>query len=277
MSTTDTTSPDSVPTEEVVAHFANRLIRERGGPISTDDLVYSVENATSISRDTVASLLEDADTSRFETDRDSGGELVIRRATTTAPEPTAVTTHFGALHQQSDDLTAIGAIDADVEALLNDAGYRSFRDLTEADADTVRETLNNDLETDLDAADLSNIPGLTNSDVEALVNSGIQTDQELINAPPEQVVEQADRATLTTAKINRAQSALEDASRTFTAGEVNQIIGQAYMNLPVGGELAAEQLQRHHDRVATLGRAGAIVSQYGRRNRHGRSATYRRS
>ncbi|MFD1570315.1 AAA family ATPase [Halorubrum laminariae] len=260
MSTTDTTSPDAVPTEEVVAHFANRLIRERGGPISTDDLVYSVENATSISRNTVASLLKDADTSRFETDRDSGGELLITRATTTSPEPAAVTAHFGALNQVTNDLTAIEAVDDDVEALLNDAGYRSFRDLTEADAAALRETLNNDLETDLDAADLSTIPGLTNSDVEALANSGIQTDQELIDASPEQVVEQADRATLTTAKINRAQSALEDASRTFTPGEVNQIVGQAYMNLPVGGELAAEQLQRHHDRVATLGRAGAVVS-----------------
>ena len=260
MSTTDTTSPDNAPAEEIVAHFANRLIRESGGPISTDELVYSVENATSISRETAAGLLKDANTSRFETNRGSGGELLITRVTTTAPEPATVTAHFGALHQQTDDLTAIEAIDEEVEVLLNDTGYRSFRDLTKADADALRETLNNDLETNLEATDLLNVPGLTNSDIGALVNSGIQTDQELINASPDEIVEQAGRATLTTAKINRAQSALEEASRTFTTSDVNQIIEQAYMNLPVGGELAAEQLQRHHDRVATLGRAGAVVS-----------------
>ena len=259
MSTTSTSTTETAPVTQVVGHFANRLIRQNGGAISTDDLVYTVDSTTAISRSEVSSLLED-ESSLFETERNSGGEMVITRAEASGPEPQTVTDYFGALNQQQDDLPAIDEISDDVEMLLNEEGYYSFKDLTGADPKALRKTLNEDLETNLNATDLSDTPGLTNSDVQALLDSGIQTDQELIETPPGEIVERSDKSTLTTAKISRAQNALKDSSHTYTESDVNTIIGKAYMNLPVGKELATDQLQQHHDRVASIGKAGAIVS-----------------
>lgn len=259
MSTTSTSTTETAPTTQVVGHFANRLIRQNGGAISTDDLVYTVDSATVISRSEVSSLLED-ESSLFETERNSGGEMVITRAEASGQEPQTVTDYFGALNQQQDDLPAIDEISDDVEALLNNEGYYSFKDLTQADPKALQKTLNEDLETNLNATDLSDTPGLTNSDVQALLDSGIQTDQELIETPPGEIVERSDKSTLTTAKISRAQNALKDSSHTYSESDVNTIIGKAYMNLPVGKELATDQLQQHHDRVASIGKAGAIVS-----------------
>lgn len=259
MSTTSTPTSETASTTQVVVHFASRLIRENGGPIPTDDLVYTVDSATTISRADVSGLLE-TESVLFDTERSANGEVVITRAKTSGQEPQSVTEYFGSLHQSQDDLSTIDEISTEAETLLNNRGYYSFKDLTQADPKALREALNEDLETELKDTNLSDTPGLTNSDVQALLDSGIRTDQELIEASPSGIVEQSDRATLTTAKIRRAKKALKDSSRTYTESEVNTIIGKSYMNLPVGSELATDQLQRHHDRVASLGKAGAIVS-----------------
>lgn len=253
------TQSNNATDEQILSHFVYWLIREHGGPVEYEEAVMSVSSVANLTDQQAKDLIESGKQSgTYRTERDGSGRILITNATPLGQEPPVITERFGERTHQGADFIVLKGVDGDVESILGDH-YESFEDLSEASPDEVAERVNEGLDRIAETTDFDSVNALTPSEIKALQSHGITTKRGLYRADPEELAS-IQGATLTEAKVSRAQDEVVGDVRTFTTDDAGAVIADAHQNIPVGGQLAKTAISRHEARKKSLGRVGAKVT-----------------
>jgi nitric oxide reductase NorQ protein len=246
--------------QQLLSHFVYRKIRENGGAVTLDEVLYSVSDVADLTQGEAGDLIEKGNAgSVYTVSRGPNNEQQIESVSPVGPEPQVIAQRFGELTHDGADFVTIDGVDATIEAALHDAGYESFGDLADADPSAVADAINDELDAQAEPADFENLTGLTNTEIDAIGAAGIVTKRDLVQADPQDVEANTDSATLRAAKIKQAQQQVADDVHIYNEDETQAFVAKAQQHIPAGGQIATKQIQRHEARKDAIGHAGAVV------------------
>lgn len=259
MSSVDSTN-QSASDQQILSHYVYRKIRENGGAVPLDDVIYSVSGVADITGNEAQKLIEQGETSGVYTvTRGSNNERQIEGVDPIGPEPSVISERFGELNQDGADFVMIDGVDTNVEDSLHEAGYDSYSELAEAGPEQVAVTINEGLDARAQPADFDNITGLTESEIRDLQSQGITTKRDLAQADPKVVEENREGSTLKAAKVKQAQRQVASDVHIYTESDAESIISAANMHIPAGRQIATKNIARHRARKQQVGHSGAVI------------------
>ena len=251
--------------ERLVSHYVYQSIVENGGPVSVATIGYTIGGLGGPSQEDVLSIIQRGQSQGiYSLGRANSGEQVIESADRLGPQPDAVAKHFGQQSGDKDPLSELANVGPETELALNGWGFHTFDDLANADPDQLVSCINDYLDDNAPPSDLTHqeVSGVTNSEIRELDKQGISNKRELLKSHPADIVDNASpTSTLTLSKVTRLQKKFEDDVDIVSGADAEGIIDQAVMKLPNAGSVAEASVQRHRERVATLGYAGAVIKQ----------------
>lgn len=259
MSSTQTNTQD-VSDQQILSHFIYRKIRENGGSVTVDEVLYSVSDVADLTQTEASDLIEKGKAGVYTVERGQNNEKQIQSVEPIGPEPQIISQRFGELTHHGADFVMLDGVDTAVEEALHSAGYDSFEELAESDPSDVATAINEAFDDRAEPADFSDLTGLTDSEITALQNEGIVTNRDLVQADPQTVEAKTQSVTLRAAKVKQAQQQVEDDVHIFDAKGVGEfIVDAAQQHIPAGSQIATKQIEKHEARKRTLGHAGAVV------------------
>lgn len=257
MSSSTTPSTD-VTDEQILSHFIYRRIRENGGPIEYETAVLAVSDVANLTSGQAKDLIADGKQSGvYETKRDGNQRILITKANPIGAEPSVITQRFGERNHSGADFIVLDGVDSDIESILGDH-YDTFEELAEAESDAVASRVNDGLDELAEPTDFNGETRLTESEVKSLQSNGVTTKRDLVRADPEDLAA-IQGATLTEAKVAKAQDQFEDDINVVSVSDVETMQASARQHIPVGGSLAEHAVSRHEARKDAIGSAKAKV------------------
>jgi len=265
MSQATQTDSSHTDDERLVSHFVYQSIKENGGPVSVATIGYTIGGFGGPSQEDVLAIIQRGEGQGiYNLGRANTGEQVIESVDRIGPQPDVVATYFGQQSGERDPLSELGYVGTETEVALNNNGFHTFADLADADPADIVSAINDYLDDNAPPSDLTHqdVAGVTASEIRELDKQGISNKRELLKSHAANIVDNASpNSTLTLSKVTRLQKQFEDDVDIVTEPDAEAIIDQAVMKLPNAGSVAEASIQRHRERVTTLGHAGAIVTQ----------------